>query len=621
MSDLTARRARPALLLLLLLAGWLGLGVATAGPAAAHAELVSTDPGEGARLDEVPGQVTLRFSEGVSLGAGYARVLGEGGERVDTGAPSVDGGTVTVPLRDGLPEASYVVTYRIVSADSHPISGAFAFVVGDGELADAGAVADDADVDPVVAAALPASRALGFAGLAAGLGVPAFLVLCWPAGWASRTMRRLTTAGLATVAGAALLTFLLQGPYAAGAGLGALLDPALLAGTGGSSFGLTTLGRGALALLLAALLLPLWRRAAGDRGVDEGVDQGAGPTAPETAGLAAVAGGVVLTTAAVGHPVAGPLPVFATAVTAVHVAATVLWLGGLAALLTGLVRPGADAGELAGALPRWSRLASGSVAALVVTGVVQSVREVGSPAALVSTTYGWVLLAKLALVLLLLAAAGVSRVWVQQHLGVTRARPGARRRVVAHAFAGAPGPGSGDGPDAEPVDEAAVAAARARAAAQARGALEDVAPLRRSVLVEAAVAAAVLVLSAVLVGTPPARAEVATPVDVTLPLQSAAGESGSVQLSVDPARPGPNTLHVYLFDDDGRLAQPADLRVTLTERAQEIGPLDVDLEPAGPGHWVADGMSVPGAGTWTVAVSVRLDEFTATTASTSFPVR
>jgi copper transport protein len=411
-------------------------------------------------------------------------------------------------------------------------------------------------------------------------------------------MRRLTTAGLATAAVAAVLTFLLQGPYAAGAGLGALLDPALVAATGGSSFGLTTLGRGALALLLAAVLVPLWRRATA-------------PTPQEAAGLAVLAGGVVLTTAAVGHPVAGPLPVFATAVTAVHVAAMALWLGGLAALLVGLVRPGAEAGELAAALPRWSRLASGSVAALVVTGVVQSVREVGTPAALVSTTYGWVLLGKLALVLLLLAAAGVSRVWVQQHLGTSRPRPGGRRRVTAHAFA-ATGPAG---------EEAVAAAARARAAAQARGAVEDVGPLRRSVLVEAAVAAAVLVLSAVLVGTPPARAAVAEPVDVTLPLQSAAGESGSVQLSVDPARTGANTLHVYLFDDEGRLDQPADLRVTLTEPQQEIGPLDVELEPAGPGHWVADGMSIPGAGTWTLAVSVRLDEFTATTASTDFPVR
>ena len=599
MSALAARPARPVLvlLLLLLLTGWLGLGVATAGPAAAHAELVSTDPGEGARLDEVPGEVTLTFTEGVSLGAGYARVLGADGERVDTGAAAVDGAVVTVPLRGGLPDASYVVTYRIVSADSHPISGAYAFVVGDGELADVGAAADDAPVDPFVSAALPASRALGFAGLAVGLGVPAFLVLCWPAGWASPRMRRLTTAGLATVAGAAVLTFLLQGPYAAGTGPGSLLDPALLSTTAASSFGLTTLGRGALALVLAALLVPLWRR-------------GAQPAVQEQAGLAVIAGGVVLATAAVGHPVAGPLPVFATAVTAVHVAAMALWLGGLAALLAGLVRPGAEAGELAGALPRWSRIASGSVAALVVTGVVQSVREVGSPAALASTAYGWVLLGKLALVLLLLAAAGVSRVWVQQHLGVRRSRPAPRHRVTAHAFAAT-----------EEPHPSVTSAADARAEVQAAAAAAERPALRRSVLVELAVGLVVLALSAVLVGTPPARAEVAQPVDVTLPVQTAAGEDGTVQVSVDPAATGPNTLHVYLLDERGQLTQPVDIRVSLTEPAQEIGPIDVALEPAGPGHYVGDGMAIPGAGTWTLAVTVRLDEFTAGTASTTFPVR
>jgi copper transport protein len=61
--------------------------------------------------------------------------------------------------------------------------------------------------------------------------------------------------------------------------------------------------------------------------------------------------------------------------------------------------------------------------------------------------------------------------------------------------------------------------------------------------------------------------------------------------------------------------------VTLTEPAQEIGPLEVDLEPAGPGHYVGDGMAIPGAGTWTLEVTVRIDEFTATTAGTDFPVR
>lgn len=152
---------------------------------------------------------------------------------------------------------------------------------------------------------------------------------------------------------------------------------------------------------------------------------------------------------------------------------------------------------------------------------------------------------------------------------------------------------------------------------------QDVRPLRRSVLLEVSIAAVILVLSAVLAGTPPARSSVTEPVDVTLPLQGAAGApaNGAVQVSVDPAGTGPNTLHVYLFDDQGELAQPYGIRVTLSENAQDIGPLEVDLVPGGPGHSVGDGMSIPTAGTWTLTVTVRLDEFTATTAGVDFPVR
>ena len=80
-------------------------------------------------------------------------------------------------------------------------------------------------------------------------------------------------------------------------------------------------------------------------------------------------------------------------------------------------------------------------------------------------------------------------------------------------------------------------------------------------------------------------------------------------------------MHVYLFDAKGTLTQPAEIRVTIAEQQQQIGPLEVELAPAGPGHYVADGLDIPGAGTWTLVVAVRLDEFTATTARTSFPVR
>ncbi len=586
---------RQARLLLIALAGWLLAGLVVAGPAAAHAELVSTTPGEGAQLDQAPGEVALRFTEPVSLGAGYVRVLNGAGDRVDTGGPAVADGTATVRLRGNLPDDGYLVTFRVISADSHPVSGAFGFVVGDGRPVEAPVAEAASGTDAFVTGLTAVARWLGYAGLALALGVPAFLLLCWPAGWAAGRLRRLAVLGAAAVAVGGLLSFLLQGPYTAGIGVGGVVDPTLIRATASSAFGVTLLVRTALALLLLAVLRAAPRPAAGYAGIG-------------------VAAGLIVATAATGHPVAGPSPALAVTITAIHVAAMALWTGGLVAMLAGLLRPGARAGDVGTALPRFSGLALGSVVALVLTGVVQGVREVGSPTALFGTTYGWVLVAKVAVLLGVLAAAGVSRVWVHQHLGPPRPRR-SPRRLTAHAFAAS---GSDVAPGRDDIDDAA----DARAGAQAEAAVADVRPFRRSVLLEAGLLAVVLALSAVLTGTAPARSAVAEPFAATLQLQGASGPDGSsVQVSVDPAQQGPNTVHVYLYDDGGRLTQPAGIRVTIAEQQQQIGPLDVDLAPAGPGHYVAEGLDLPGAGTWTLVVAVRLDEFTATTARTTFPVR
>ncbi len=279
-------------LVVVLLAG-VGVLLGTAGPASAHATLVTSSPADGARVDAAPAEVTLEFDESVSIGAGYARVLGADGERVDTGAASVTDDVVTIPLRDGLPDASYVVTFRVVSADSHPVSGAYAFVVGDGELVPATDVEAGTDVDPAVATLLPVARWLGFGGLALGLGIPVVLALCWPAGWVSRRARLLTVAGLGAVGVGALFSLLLQGPYAAATGLSGAFDPQLLATTLGSAYGITLLVRVALVAALAALVV---LRPPGP------------PGRPRLAAAGLLGLGLVVSTAVVGHPVAGPLP-------------------------------------------------------------------------------------------------------------------------------------------------------------------------------------------------------------------------------------------------------------------------------------------------------------------------
>ncbi|MDO8120454.1 copper resistance protein CopC [Isoptericola sp. b490] len=118
------RPARP--MTAMLLAGLALIGLA--GPARAHDQLVGTDPADGAVVDAVPSQVALTFSEDVLDISTTVVVAGPDG-RVPT-TPTVDGGTVTAPLPDGLPDGPYTVTWRVVSADGHPVQGSFAFTVG-----------------------------------------------------------------------------------------------------------------------------------------------------------------------------------------------------------------------------------------------------------------------------------------------------------------------------------------------------------------------------------------------------------------------------------------------------------------------------------------------------------
>jgi len=180
----------------LLLAGFLAAAVVGAAPALAHAVAISTDPADGARLSATPAAVSVTFSEHVSFGSGYLRVVDSRGRRVDTGTvqhPGGDATKVAVPLRTGLPDDSYIVSYRIVSADSHPVGGAFSFVVGKRPLVAASGAVVGGTGDPVVVGVFAVARWLSFAGLVL-IGGLAFLLLCWHEGRAVSTPR----AGYAT---------------------------------------------------------------------------------------------------------------------------------------------------------------------------------------------------------------------------------------------------------------------------------------------------------------------------------------------------------------------------------------------------------------------------------------
>src|SRR6185312_4019593 len=101
----TGRRLLAAAAIAMLL--WLALALAAARPAAAHDELISSAPENGAVLDTPPGEVTLKFSANVmDIGATTQVLDGEGTDWA-AGAPVLSGSQVSIPLRDGMPDGDY----------------------------------------------------------------------------------------------------------------------------------------------------------------------------------------------------------------------------------------------------------------------------------------------------------------------------------------------------------------------------------------------------------------------------------------------------------------------------------------------------------------------------------
>ena len=160
-----------------LAAGWLAaLALLLSGaPAAAHATLVSSDPAEGEVLAETPDVVTLTYDEAVSLTDDSIQVFDAAGEPVESSATSKDE-IVTADLPDELSAGTYVVTWRVVSADGHPISGSLTFSIG----APSETVVPP-DVAPGTAAGAKAdlgiAQGLGYAGLLVAAGLVVFCCL------------------------------------------------------------------------------------------------------------------------------------------------------------------------------------------------------------------------------------------------------------------------------------------------------------------------------------------------------------------------------------------------------------------------------------------------------------
>ncbi len=557
-----------------LLAGALLAG--GAAPAAAHATLIGTVPAADGVVDAVPEAVELRFDEPVELVDDAVQVFGPDGGRVDRGTVETQdaGATLVAPI-DGGAEGTYTVAWRVTSEDSHTLSGSFVFHNG----TRTGAV----DVDDGESTATDVfggvARWLGFAGTITAIGAATLVLLLprrahgggevrpggatgAPAGEADGTdvgapapsapsggtailaaaPPSARSAGVAssTADASALLRVLAAGGAAVGA-LGAFLAlVAILAeGAGRNVYDALALvpdaapdtRTGQLALLrvaltaaaaVAALVPVVWRRA--------------------PAVVLALAGAGLVVTSLAGHAWTAPGRWVAVGSDVVHLGAVAVWIGGVVALLA--VLPLLGRHDRVGVATRFSALALVAAALVAASGTVSGWQQVRTLEGLTSTTYGRLLLAKVAGFAVLVVLG-----WLN------------RARFV-------------------PLVE------------------RTVGPLRRSLRIELVVAALVLALTAALIHQPPPRTEASDgPFDTTVE-----AEAGQVlSATVDPAVAGANDIHLYFSDASGQpLAVDA---VQVTAGTTDVPPRRLQVTPISTNHVTVAGASLPSPGTWTVEVT------------------
>jgi copper transport protein len=647
---------RFALVLIALAAVLLG----TAAPASAHAALLTTDPGEGSVVKAAPAQVLLTFSEGVLLSGDSVRVLDPAGKDIEQGPAHHAGAnqdTATVKLRPGLRNGTYTVAWKAVSADTHPVAGAWTFSVGapSATSVNPGTVPGQQPGGGAAGTLYSIGRACSYGGFALLVGGCVFLGFCWPRGVRLRVMRKVPAIGWVTLAASTIALLLLRGPYVNGTGLSAIFNLGQLQATVESKEGAALVAR-LLLLAAAAVFLSVLFIHCGS--IHCGSIHCGSYTRREHAQLAlwlpiggaVIAAGIAATWAMSEHASVGIQPAIAMPVDDLHLLAMAMWLGGLVTLITALYR---TTGVERAAVRRFSRIAFGCVCALVGTGIYQAWRQVGSWHALFTTEYGQLIVVKVGLVVLMLGMAAISRRWTARFaepVGDGQEEPDpvpTEVKTDASTDINAKTTTKSSTKTTEPCTETTTAdrpersaqLARQRVALAANRAkkLRDADParggLRRSALAEAAIAVIVLAVTTVLSGSEPGRAAEESiaasggsavaggPALLSIPYDTGGPNGkGAASLHLDPARTGSNVLHLSVANAAGKPLDVPEVNVAFTLPAKGLGPIPVTLRHADTGEWVATNLQLPMPGQWQLSVTVRTDAINETTVARNVAV-
>lgn len=526
-------------------------------PAHAHATLVSTDPVSGSILTGPPPQITLTFSEAVRPVAERIQILGPDGKRADTGRVIGREQSVFVELKGDLVKGTYLVSYRVVSSDSHPISGGFTWSLIEVSATPSDAATIETKVSPVIRTALAVGKYTGYVGLLLVVGPVLFMLALWPQRLSREVPARMAGLGLGLVVLGSAIDMYVQVPYTLGGGLFEVEGESFRA-MFGSTFGAAHLVRIGVVVAVAVLL----------RQVNAGRTNAADRIMLSILGVVGIA-----TWPISGHPSASPVPTLTVVADAAHLAAMAVWVGGLVMLFAVLLRKGSNK-ELRAILPIWSGWAMFAIAVLALAGTAQALVEIGTVSALTGTAYGRYVLVKAGLLSVVIIVAYFVR------------------RMVYRGFLG-------DAREAPPKNPLR------------RGVLVEL----------GVAAVIIGVTTMLVQTTPGRTAEANAQSPSLPFSQTVSTSLYQLQVNVEPTTVGPNTLHLYALTPDGKTPLTVlQWSGTAALPSTGVEPLDMPLLPITKDHSIGQVVFTT-AGEWELKFTLRTTEIDQASVTVKVPIR
>lgn len=358
------------------------LGVLPAATASAHAVLDSSTPAPSSVLPQSPPAIELDFNESVESSLGSIYLYDSNQKKVSIGKAerSVSNPSQVTATLPELPDGTYVVVWRVVSSDGHPVSGAFPFEIGSTSSGNANSLLNAVLLKNTtrspLGVPLGVARALLFIGLILFIGT---IVLLWGSQLlGSLAAQALMLTGVYCAALGTIFQLLLQGPYDTGAGWGKVGDISLLHDVAVTRAGISELVRLGVCVVWVLLIVVAAR----------GTSRGA-----FWQNITFLSIALALVTCSIsGHPSTSSLAAVWVGLDVLHLASISVWVGGLFAMAT--VRRFLEPSDDVDVAARFSMMATFALPTALVTGVVQGLHIVDGVGKLSTDSYGRLLVGK-----------------------------------------------------------------------------------------------------------------------------------------------------------------------------------------------------------------------------------